>query len=228
MYGRVFVWTSLIATVLHAGDPRNFQVSLENCSEVIGTSQIPVARVVNLVPSTFQIAGGESGFATLVVRAGLCRKASVDGAPQEEARVAQVGVVVIPPDGTGGINSYTLFYATNSLRLTARLELSGLPVSLDPDLVYEVTPDPAGSGGEFLFDVSPPLSQAWYLSGSVSDPVGPQFPFVANWWYGLRTGRLKMATPIPSLSYGGGSVRVYSRRESLVGGLIEETHSHLM
>jgi hypothetical protein len=94
--------------------------------------------------------------------------------------------------------------------------------------MYEVTPDPPGSGGEFLFDVSPPLSQAWYLSGSVSDPVGPQFPFVANWWYGVPTGRLKMATFHSIAVLRRGSVRVYSRRDSLVGRLIGETLSQLV
>lgn len=215
-----FLFLILTAASLQASDPRNFPVTLGNCTEFIGTKQIPVASVAPLVPSSFLIAGAETGFATLVIRAGRCGRASVDGGPVEDARVAQVGVVLIPPDGTGGINNYTLSYSTNSLRLAARLELAGLNVTLDPDLVYEVSPDPPVAGGEFFFDVSPLAAPAWFLSGRVTDPAGPQFPFVANWWSALRAGKLKMATSIPLLAYGDGSVRIYSRRGGLVGRLI--------
>ena len=52
------------------------------------------------------------------------------------------------------------------------------------------------------------------------DPAGPQFPFVANWWRILRSGKLKMATSIPLLSYGDGSIRIYSRCTGLVGKLM--------
>lgn len=212
--------TTLAAASLSAADFRNFAVTLGNCTEYIGTKQIPLARVAPSVPAPFLIAGAETGFATIVIRAGRCGRASLEGAPSEEVRVAQVGVVLIPPDGTGGINNYTLAYSTNSLRLAARLELAGLNVTLDPDLVYEVTPDPPVTGGEFFFDASPLTAPAWYLSGMVTDPAGPQFPFVANWWSAIRSGKLKMATSIPLLAYGDGSVRIYSRRGGLVGKLI--------
>jgi hypothetical protein len=114
---------------LHAGDPGNLQVSLGNCSELIGTSQIPVARVVNLVPGTFQIAarvvlqrsgargpvpqsvGGRRTAGRGPGRAGRCRVDSTDGYWRNQ----QLHAV-----------------ATNSLRLAARLELSALPVSIDP------------------------------------------------------------------------------------------------
>lgn len=207
--------------VVAIAQAHDIQVRLNDCSEFIGVAQIPLARVQPLVPPPFLIAEGPPGFASLVVRASLCRAASMDGSPPEPVRVGQVGVVLVPPDGTGDINNYTLLYATDNRRLALGLEVAGLPVLFDPDLVYEVTPDPPGAGGELFVDASPLTSPAWFLSGTVNDPPpGPAFPFVANWWFRTRSGRLEMSTSIPLLSYGSGSVQVYTRRNSLLGGLI--------
>jgi hypothetical protein len=132
--------------------------------------------------------------------------------------VSQIGVVLVPPDGSGDINNYTLSYTTNSLRLAVKLELAGLPVTLDPDLVYEITPDPPGAAGELFSEVSPLASPSWFLSGVMGDPTpGPTFPFVANWWYKARQGRLKMSSSIPLLNYGLGSVKAHWGNSSSFG-----------
>lgn len=184
-----------IVLIANAAYARDFAVKLGNCTEFIGVAS--------------------------VARASLCRNASIDGSPNETVKVAQTGVVVIPPDGTGDINSYTLSYSTNSLRLAVRLELAGMNVSLDPDLVYEVTPDPPGAGGELFAETTPLTAPGWFLSGTVADPPPtPNFPFTANWWFQTRQGRLKMATAIPMLNYGSGNARVYTRRQSQLGELI--------
>ncbi|MEO8126338.1 MAG: hypothetical protein ABI822_04555, partial [Bryobacteraceae bacterium] len=144
-----------------------------------------------MVPAAYQIAVGPPGFGSLVVRASHCGAASIEASPSEVTRVAEVGVVVIPPDGTGDVNSYTLSYGTNNLRLALRLEVTGLPVSLDPDFVYDLTPDPPGAAGELFTEFSPLTSAGWFLSGTVTDPPpSPNFPFIANWWFNGRQGRL--------------------------------------
>lgn len=194
---------------------------MENCSEFIGVASLPLAKLQPLVPAGYQIAIGPPGFGSLVVRSSHCRRGSIEGSPVEAVRVAQIGVVLIPPDGTGDINNYTLSYGTNNARLAIRLELAGLSVSLDPDQIYEITPDPPGAGGEFFSEFSPLASSAWFLTGTLSDPPPvPNFPFVANWWANVRQGRLKMSTVIPQLNYGFGSVKLYTRRQSLLGALL--------
>jgi hypothetical protein len=213
----------VLATTLSAHD---FKVKLENCSEFIGVASIPLAKLQPLVPSGYQIAIGPPGFGSLVVRSSHCRSGAIEGSfgGADVTRVAQLGVVVIPPEGDGDINNYTLSYGTNNLKLALRLELAGLPVLYDSNLAYELTPDPPvlPNGGELFAEFAPELSPAsWFLSGTVTDPPpGASFPFVANWWYNGRQGRIKMATSIPVLSYGGGNVKVYTRRQSLLGGLI--------
>jgi len=212
--------TALLLLTVSAAYSRNFQTKLENCTEFIGVASVPLAKVQSLVPAQYQIAVGPPGFASLVVRSSHCAKASIENGPNDTARVAQIGVVVIPPDGTGDVNSYLLSYGTDSLRLALRLEIAGWPVSVDPDLVYETLPDPPGAGGAFYSEISPLAGAGWFLSGQVTDPGGPSFPFVANWWVNGRHGRVKMSTAIPLLSYGGGTVDVHTRRQSVLGNII--------
>jgi hypothetical protein len=208
----------LAAGAVHA---RGFTVELGGCSEAIGVAAVPIGDVQPLVPAPYVIAEGPEGFASLVVRASRCASASVDGGAPEELKVAQIGVVLVPPDGTGDINNYALALVTSSPGFQQKLSRAGLPAVLDPDLVYEVTPDPPGDGGELFVDVSPSSAPAWFLSGTVTDPPqGSDFPFVANWWFSGPRGQMKMATSIPLLGYGSGSIQAFTRRDSLLGSLL--------
>lgn len=210
---------ALCAFVSVTAGAHDFQVRLENCTEFIGVASVALSKLQPLVPAGYQIQAGPPGFGSLVVRASHCRGASIDGSSTEAVRVGQIGIVVVSPDGTGDINNYTLSYSTNSLRLGLRLELAGLPVSLDPDLVYEVSPDPPGASGKLFVEVSPLAASSWFLLGTVGDPPPGGFPFVANWWYNGRQGKVKMSTSIPALNYGAGSVEAYTRKQSQLGGL---------
>lgn len=200
------------------GAPPAFQVQLQNCTEFIGIASLPVASLQPRVPAGYVIAEGPPGFGSLVVRTSECPNSRVDGGPAENVKVAQIGVVVIPPDGTGDINNYTLTYSTNSLRLALKLELAGVNLTYDNDQIYERL------GADFYSEVSPLVGTVpgWSVQGVVADPPAgtPQFPFVANWWTNVRNGRLKMSTAIPQLSYGDGSVRVFTRRQSVLGTVL--------
>ncbi len=164
--------------------------------------------------------GAGTGTATLVVRAAECASVRVDNDRPEPGILTQIGVSVVSPDGSGDINNYTVAYVTNSRRLAQRLARAGLPVSVDEDLVYEITPVPPGNGGELFVDSSPSSEPAFFLNGTVTDNTFLTIPFLANWWYESKRGRMLMATNIPTIAFSGASVTAYARRDSALGKLM--------
>jgi hypothetical protein len=213
----------VLAAVSLWADPES-EVLFSDCTEFVGTGQAPLARAQRFEPATFPIAiqnlSGAGDTATLVVRAAQCKSVKVDNGPAEAGTLTQYGIVVVPPDGTGDINNYTIGYATTSRRLAQRLERLGLPVSIDEDLACGVTPNSPGAAGILFVESSPGDAASFFLHGPVSDPApGSFFPFVANWWYESKKGRMKMATAIPSIGFGASTVRFYTRLDSNLGFL---------
>ena len=86
-------------------------------------------------------------------------------------------------------------------------------------MAYEFTPDSTGQG-ELYVAVSPGLQPAWFLTGTASPPPPGGAPVVANWWFNAGRGVLKMATSIPSISYGAASFSLHTSKFSVLGGLI--------
>src|SRR6218665_3894986 len=84
-----------------------FQVQLQNCTEFIGVASLPLAKLQPRVPAGYTLIEGPPGLGSLVVRTSECKNSSVDGGPTENLKIAQIGVLVLPPDGTGDINNYT-------------------------------------------------------------------------------------------------------------------------
>ncbi|MBM3760749.1 MAG: hypothetical protein FJW36_10940 [Acidobacteria bacterium] len=149
-----------------------------------------------------------------MTRAAECKSVTVDNGRPEAARLSQIGVNIVSPDGTGDINNYTVVYVTDNRRLAQRLERVGLPVKLDEDLAYEV------NSGNLFIDVSPSEGPAFHFNGAVAEPPPGGVPFLANWWFENNRGRMKMATQIPTINFGAASVTIFSRKDSPVGKLI--------
>ncbi|HEY1340488.1 MAG TPA: hypothetical protein VGF59_23410 [Bryobacteraceae bacterium] len=196
----------------------SFTAALKNCTELIGFGPVDFAAARALVPASFTLVPF-NGSAGLVVRASRCESVRIDGLPAKSAVVAQAGIAVIPPDGTGDINNYTLLYSTNDDQLFFALLRAGLPAVLDLALAYEFTPDSTGHG-EMYAAVSPLLQPAWFLTGAADPPPPGGAPVTANWWYNSLRGTLKMATTIPSISYGAASFALHTSRSSTLGKLI--------
>lgn len=214
-----FLAASIFSAAALWADPVS-EVQFTNCTEYVGTGTIPLARAVPFVPNTFQILGAGGGTATLVVRAASCEGVKVDNDRPEPGVLTQIGISVVSPDGTGDINNYTVAYVTDSRRLAQRLERVGLPVSVDSDLVYEITPNPPGAAGELFVDSSPSDAPAFFLNGAVTDNTFLTIPFLANWWYESKKGRMQMATNIPTIAFSGASVTAYARLDSPLGRLM--------
>lgn len=198
--------------------PSSFAVVFATCTEFAGLAPVPLASVQGRLPAGYTPASMGAGLAGFVARAARCERVSVDGGPAEPASVSHIGINLVAPDGTGDINNYTLMYVTDSARLAARLRGAGLPVRLDKGLVYEV--NPAGAGLRLFAQVDAGRDGVYVLEGPVTDPAaGSEFPFLANWWYGGRAGRVKMSTQIPAIGFGTTDVALLTARASTPGEL---------
>lgn len=207
-----------LSLCLHA-DNNDFNATLKNCTELIGFGPVPYAAARAVVPASYTLPSFGPSAAGIVVRASRCEAASADHSAERPAIVAQAGIAVIPPDGTGDINNYTLLYSTNHERLWQNLIQAGLPAVFDPALAYEFTPDSTGHG-EVYAAISPIVQPAWFLTGAADPPPADGAPVVANWWFNGGRGVIKMATSIPSISYGAASFALHTSKNGLLGGLI--------
>ena len=211
---------SLLLGDQDGGGGRDFSVMFDGCTETIGFGAIPAARALPFVPSGFVIAPVGPDSAGLVVRAANCQSMNVDGKQEGRGSVAQIGIAILPPDGTGDVNNYTVVYVTNSERLALRLRRAGLPATSDEGLLNEFTRGVPSDTGEIYAAAEPDKQPAFFLNGTVTDPVPPSFPFTANWWFKDGNKRIKMSMVIGSLRYGTAQLRIGTGRLSTLGRLI--------
>ena len=216
---RIAIFLAVLAASLHADNSNHgFTASLKNCTELIGFGPVPFAAARALVPASYILVPFD-GSAGLVIRASRCEAVGVDNSVEKAALVAQIGIAVISPDGTGDINNYTLSHATDHQQLAQALSQAGLPAVLDRALAYEFTPGSSGNG-EVYVSVSPAVQPAWFLTGLAGPPPSGGFPVVANWWFNGLPGVLKMATPIGSIGYGSASFAPHTSKFSMLGSII--------
>jgi hypothetical protein len=211
---------SAIALAARADDDsRGFIASLQNCTELIGLGPVSFAGARTLVPLSYTLVPF-NGSAGLVIRAARCESVRIGSSGASPAVVAQVGIAIVPPDGTGDINNYQLLYSTDNPRLAQALNDAGVPTVLDRALAYEFSPDSSGHG-EVYAAISPSAAQAaWFLTGTADSPPPGGAPVIANWWFNNSRRVVKMATSIPSISYGAASFSLHTSLTSPLGQLI--------
>jgi hypothetical protein len=207
------------------GNFNRAHVQFDDCTEFAGLTAVPLGNVRHRVPSQYRLAGEGDGIGIVVFRTASCSAVSVDGGHRRPAIVAQVGITVVAPLGAGDINSYTLYFATDSPQLFARLRRAGVDVLPAPGLDYDYSMDSSGTRGTLFIDVPRPRLAMYELSGSVFEPVpgDPGFPFIANWWQTARHGDVVMETTIPNIRFGDAYGVVVttdpgSELESILGG----------
>jgi len=195
-------------------------VHLQDCTELIAFGPVSQAKVAPLVPHAYTITSFGPGTAGLVVRASRCQQVTVDDSPSRPIAVAQIGVAIQSPDGSGNINNYQFLYVTDNVVLASALNRAGVPALLDREMAYEFTVDATGHSGQLYVAVSPPGFPAWFETGTWSDPPpNSAAPVVANWWFNGPFGVVKLSTSIGSISYGPAATTVYTSRLSLLGTL---------
>ncbi len=202
-----------VATTTDALGLQPLNVTFNDCSEIASITPIPVAQARTVVPASLALAG-DGTVAPFVVRVADCSAVSVDGSPLEPGTVAQLGVGIVSPDGTGDINNYTAWYYTTSLRLALRLKALGIPAEWSPRLSYEVAGNTVG------IDVKLPSHPPFHTTSTVVEPGPGTIPFAANWWRQNGPRLTKMSTPIPAIRFGGATTTLTTPANGALGRLL--------
>jgi hypothetical protein len=212
----------LMARPVHAGEKQtssNFTVEFSGCVESIGVGLIPTSQAQALIPPGFHLVGEGQPFTPIVVRTSHCRGIAVDGHKPKPGTVVQIGAVIIPPDFTGDINNYTLWYYTSDAKLAERLSRQGVNAQHVPTLDYDYQPGDMGSPGALHVNVPMPGTPRLSLEGSVLVSPLSAGSFEANWWVGTCQGSIKMNTLVPDISIGNADLILTTPRNDPLGSL---------
>jgi len=210
---------ALAASAAWADSARGFTADFSQCTEFAGVGPVNFAKASALVPSVFTtLPVGTTG--GIVVRATSCAGVKVNGVRSIPTNISQIGVEIVPPDGTGDINNYTLIYVSNNPELVLAFHLAGVPAVYDASLTYEFTYDTTGHSGELYVEAEGPGLPAYFLTGTESDPTGPGSDFKANWWYAGSDTVVKQASDFPSIAFGAANISLHTDKNSALGQLI--------
>jgi hypothetical protein len=207
---------AFIPSLMKAESPRGFFADFADCTEFAGVGPVDFAKASALVPSVFTtlLVGSTGG---IVVRATNCKGLSVDGGRKFPTAISQIGIEIVPPDGTGDINNFTILYVSDNLELVNAFRRARVPALYDPTLTYQFTYDATGKAGELYVEVQAAGLPAYFLSGTETDPTAPGSDFKANWWYATSRVVVKQASDFPAIAFGTPSVTFHTNRDSDLG-----------
>lgn len=194
----------------------DFEVDFVDCTEFAGVGTGPYAAARAQVPANLTLTGDGSTFSILVVRVANCQDVLIDGESVGGGTVAQVGVNIVPPEGDGDINNYTIHYDTDSKELAKKLSKAGVNARYVPSIEYEL------DGNTLEIEVPNP-SKARYEVTSTVVPGNFPVPFIANWWRDNNGHLTKMNTVLPGISFGGATSGLETQKNSQLPGLIGGT-----
>lgn len=201
---------------------RDFSVAFADCTESIGVTLVSTEAAAALVPSTFVLAGSGTPVTPLVVRTAHCQGIFVDGHRGQSGTVVQVGAVVVPPDGTGDINNYTLWYYTDDQRLQSALDRVGLRTQ-KVHIGYQQGPLESGQAS-LSVRLKRPADPSFALDGTVNPVTVPAGAFVANWWSQSDClGTLKLSTEVPVIAVGQANLVATTKPGSALAALLGAT-----
>lgn len=204
----------------YGGDKHSvFAVEFTESVESIGVTLLPTSQVEELVPSGFHVVGEGQPVTPIVVRSANCR-ISVDGHRAKVGTVLQIGAVIVPPDFTGDINNYTLWYYTSDGKLAQGLKKLGVKAQHVPTIDFEQLPSCDDGPDSFHVVVPRPGKPALRLDGEVTPSGTPAGTFTANWWVETDRGTVKMQTFVPEIFIGGADIVLTAEAKSSLSDLI--------
>jgi hypothetical protein len=197
--------SALVASVGHG----TLDVDFENCTEYAGFVPVPIANAAPFLPAGFALALGAPGEANAIVRVAHCASVIVEGKATGPGTVAQLGVNIVPPDGTGDINNYTVWYDTDGVELAAGLRQAGIAAALDGTLFYDRLPNPGGATARIIIanvEPAPPfvIDSVALIPTSATQAID----FTANWWQTNAGATAVMASDFPNILFGAESTGV--------------------
>jgi hypothetical protein len=174
-----------------------------------------------LVPAEFHLVGEGQPVTPIVVRTARCGGIAVDGQDSKPGSVVSIGVVIVPPDFSGDINNYTLWYYTSDAKLAHQLQMLGVAAQHVPTIDY----DYEGSGASLpLFVAVPrPGSPRLWLDGTVIESTTPAGSFEAIWWAKVNGGRVRMDTVVPEIFIGTADLTLTTAASGALGQVIGGT-----
>ena len=196
--------------------PSGFAVDFSDCVESIGVTLVPTASARAHVPSQFILAGEGQPVTPLVVRTARCGGIATVGHSAGGGEIVQIGAVIVPPDFTGDINNYTIWYYTSDLSLALRLLLAGVRAQWVPTIDY----DYHTQSNAFHVRVPLPGIPRLELFGTVTPSPQPAGSFTANWWQATWAGSVKMSTKVPQINIGGADLLMSTNQHGGLGQLI--------
>ena len=194
----------------------DFPVEFTDCVESIGVTLVSTDLARAYVPAQFILVGEGQPVTPLVVRTASCRGISVIGHEPKAGAIVQIGLVIVPPDGTGDINNYTLWYYSSDAELATQLRRAGLSVQHVPTIDY----DYESNDNSLFVRVPQPGSPRLALFGTVKPSPAPAGSFLANWWQQAEAGNVKMSTNVPVINIGGAGLTLTTNSNGPLGQLI--------
>jgi hypothetical protein len=199
-------------------DSVGFTVAFTDCVESIGVGLIPTEQAQALVPAEFHLVGEGQPVTPIVVRTARCGGIAVDGDRVKAGSVVQIGVVIVPPDFSGDINNYTLWYYTSDAKFANHLERLGVAAQQVPTIDYDY--ERGGAGSPLFVSVPLPGSPRLSLDGTVTESTTPAGSFEAIWWAKVRGNGVRMDTLVPAISIGTADLTLTTDPGGKLGQLI--------
>lgn len=193
-----------------------FAVEFTDCVESIGVTLVPTASARAYVPQSFILAGEGQPVTPLVVRTAHCRGIATDGHGPRAGDIVQIGAVIVPPDFTGDINNYAIWYYTTDLRLALQLLQAGVRAQYVPTIDYDYD----AQDNTLHVRVPLPGLPRFVLSGNVTPSPQPAGSFVANWWQTAHGSTTKMSTSVPVINVGGADLILTTSPHGPLGQLV--------
>lgn len=171
------------ATQSELGEARQVQASFSNCIEFGGVGLVPTANVQDRVPSQYMLIPGPPGLSIFVAHMAKCQEIKVGDRPGHPGLMGHLGVLIIPPTGTGNFNNYLFSHVTDDPALFSALKGAGLKTTyINPHMRFDVL----GSGSSTTLDAAAqhPPKLAFGLSGPFALPESSQPPGsnLINYW----------------------------------------------
>lgn len=197
----------------------SFSVDFRDCIESIGVALVPTDEARARVPAGFVLAGEAAPVTPAVVRTSRCQGISVDGAREKAGEIVQIGLVLFPPDFTGDINNYTLWYYTSDAKLAQALRRAGVDAQHVPTIAYAYLPQAPGDSDPLAVIVPPPGRPQLAVGGHVTASDAPAGSFEANWWFQAGAARVKMDTDVPVIFIGTADLALLTHPSNEIGRL---------